>query len=125
MPKLLGITPEYGIPSQEDGLLLDSFDCSWQGEWYDQKNNRGRVCGKLLVDESLNVTLSGAVALGGGLSIKGGASMTLANTLPDLWAETPEATTSVVTDVSRSYSSSDAQKMNVTVTVYAFGAAEA
>ena len=89
MPKLLGITPEYGIPSQEDGLLLDSFDCSWQGEWYDQKNNRGRVCGKLLVDESLNVTLSGAVALGGGLSIKGGASMTLANTLPDLWAETP------------------------------------
>lgn len=51
--------------------------------------------------------------------------MTLANTLPDLWAETPEATTSVVTDVSRSYSSSDAQKMNVTVTVYAFGAAEA
>ena len=123
MPKLLGITPEYGIPSQEDGLLLDSFDCSWQGEWYDQKNNRGRVCGKLLVDESLNVTLSGAVALGGGLSIKGGASMTLANTLPDLWAETPEATTSVVTDVSRSYSSSDAQKMNVTITVYAFGSA--
>lgn len=119
MPKLLGITPEYGIPSQEDGLLLDSFDCSWQGEWYDQKNNRGRICGKLLVDESLNVTLSGAVALGGGLSIKGGASMTFANTLPDLWAETPEATTSVVTDVSRSYSSSDAQKMNVTVTVYA------
>lgn len=125
MPKLLGITPEYGIPSQEDGLLLDSFDCSWQGEWYDQKNNKGRICGKLLVDESLNVTLSGAVALGGGLSIKGGASMTLANTLPDLWAETPEATTSVVTDVSRSYSSSDAQKMNVTITVYAFGAAEA
>lgn len=125
MPKLLGITPEYGIPSQEDGLLLDSFDCSWQGEWYDQKNNRGRICGKLLVDESLNVTLSGAVALGGGLSIKGGASMTLANTLPDLWAETPEATTSVVTDVSRSYSNSDAQKMNVTITVYAFGAAEA
>lgn len=125
MPKLLGITPEYGIPSQEDGLLLDSFDCSWQGEWYDQKNNKGRICGKLLVDESLNVTLSGAVALGGGLSIKGGASMALANTLPDLWAETPDATTSVVTDVSRSYSSSDAQKMNVTITVYAFGAAEA
>ena len=125
MPKLLGITPEYGIPSQEDGLLLDSFDCSWQGEWYDQKNNKGRICGKLLVDESLNVTLSGAIALGGSLSIKGGASMTLANTLPDLWAETPEATTSVVTDVSRSYSSSDAQKMNVTVTVYAFGPAKA
>lgn len=124
MPKLLGITPEYGIPSQEDGLLLDSFDCSWSGEWYDQKDNKGRVCGKLLVDESLSVSMSGAVALGEQMSVKGGAALTLANTLPDLWCEKPEATTSVVTDVSRSYSNSDAQKMNVTVTVYGFRSGE-
>lgn len=124
MPKLLGITPEYGIPSQEDGLLLDSFDCSWSGEWYDQKDNKGRVCGKLLVDESLSVSMSGAVALGGQMSVKAGASLTLANTLPDLWCETPDATTSVVTDISRSYSNSDAQKVNLTLTVYGFRAGE-
>lgn len=120
MPKLLGVTPEYGIPSQEDGLLLDSFDCSWSGEWYDQKDNKGRVCGKLLVDESLSVSMSGAVALGEQVTVRAGASMAMANALPDLWCEKPEATTSVVTDISRSYSNADAQKMNVTVTVYGF-----
>ena len=125
MPTLLGITPQYGIPSQEDGLLLDSLDFSWSGEWYDQKNNKGRVCGKLLVDESISVSMSGAVALGKTLTIRGGAAHTLANAVPDLWAETPEATTSVVTDLSRSYSSSDAQKMNVSLSIYAFGPAEA
>ena len=121
MPTLLGITPEYGIPSQEDGLLLDSLDFAWSGEWYDQKNNRGRVCGKILVDESINVTMSGAVALGSTITIKGGASLTLANAVPDLWAETPEATTTVVTDVSHAFSNSDARKANVSLTVYAFG----
>ena len=125
MPTLLGITPEYGIPSQEDGLLLDSLDFSWSGEWYDQKNNKGRVCGKLLVDESISVSMSGAVVLGKNLTIKGGAALTLANAVPDLWAEAPEATTTVVTDLSRSYSSSDAQKMNVSLSIYAFGPAEA
>ena len=69
--------------------------------------------------------MSGAVALGKNLTIKGGAALTLANTVPDLWAETPEATTSVVTDLSRSYASSDAQKMNVSLSIYAFGPAEA
>ena len=124
MPALLGITPEYGIPSQEDGLLLDSLDFAWSGEWYDQKNNRGRVCGKILVDESINVTMSGAVALGSTITIKGGASLTLANAVPDLWAETPEATTTVVTDISHAFSNSDARKANVSLTVYAFGTAQ-
>lgn len=123
MPKLLGITPEYGIPSAEDGLLIDSLDFSWSGEWYDQKDNRGRICGKLLVDESLSVSMSGAVALGGNVTIKGGSALALANAVPDLWCEKPTATTTVVTDVSRSFSNSDAQKMNVSATVYGFGAA--
>lgn len=125
MPTLLGITPEYGIPSQEDGLLLDSLDFAWSGEWYDQKNNRGRVCGKILVDESINVTMSGAVALGSTITIKGGASLTLANAVPNLWAEEPEATTTVVTDISHAFSNSDARKANVSLTVYAFGTAQA
>lgn len=125
MPTLLGITPEYGIPSQEDGLLLDSLDFAWSGEWYDQKNNRGRICGKILVDESINVSMSGAVALGKTLSIKGGAALTLANAVPDLWADKPEATTTVVTDVSHAFSNSDARKANVSLTIYAFGSAGA
>lgn len=123
MPKLLGITPEYGIPSQEDGLLVDSLDFSWSGEWYDQKDNRGRVCGKLLVDESISVSISGALALGNTVTIKGGSALALVNAVPDLWCEKPTATTTVVTDVSRSFSNSDAQKLNASATVLGFGAA--
>ena len=122
MPKLLGITPEYGIPSQEDGLLLDSLEFTWNPEWYDQKDEKGRLCGKLLVDEYMSVTFGGAIALGQSLTHKGGAALTLANTVPDLWAETPSATTSVITDLSHSYSNSDARKANFTVAVYGFGA---
>ena len=125
MPALLGITPEYGIPSQEDGLLLDSLDFAWSGDWYDQKNNRGRICGKILVDESINVTMSGAVVLGSSITIKGGASLTLANAVPDLWAEQPEATTTVVTDISHAFSNTDARKANVSLAIYAFGPAQA
>ncbi len=120
MPKLLGITPEYGIPSQEDGLLLDSLEFSWVPEWYNQKNEKGRISGKLLVDEYMSVTIGGALALGSTLSYKGGAPMTLANAVPDLWAETPQATTNLVADVSHSYSNSDARKASLTVEVYGF-----
>ena len=121
MPKLLGVTPEYGIPSQEDGLLLDSLEFSWAPEWYDQKDNRGRVCGKILVDESMTVSFGGAIALGKTMTAKGGSALTLANTVPDIWGEQPEATTSIVTELSHSYSNSDARKANLTVTVLGFG----
>ena len=121
MPKLLGVTPEYGIPSQEDGLLLDSLEFSWAPEWYDQKDNRGRVCGKILVDEAITASLGGAIALGKTLTAKGGSALTLANTVPDIWCEPPEATTSIVTELSHSYSNSDARKANLTVAVLGFG----
>lgn len=124
MPKLLGVTPEYGIPSAEDGLLIESLTFSWNGEWYDQKNHKGRVQGKMLVDESMSVSMNGAVPLGDPQTIKGGAALTLANAVPDLWCEQPEATTTVVDSISRSYSNSDAQKLDVSATVYAFGSGE-
>ena len=124
MPKLLGVTPEYGIPSQEDGLLLDSLEFAWAPEWYDQKDNRGRLCGKILVDESISASLGGAIALGKTVTAKGGSALTLANTVPDIWAEPPEATTAIVTELSHSYSNSDARKANLSVTVYGFGPLE-
>lgn len=124
MPKLLGITPEYGIPSAEDGLLIESLTFSWNGEWYDQKDHRGRLQGKLLVDESMSVSMNGAVPLGDQSTIKAGATLALANVVPDLWCEKPEATTTVVDSISRSMSNSDAQKLDVGATILAFGSGE-
>ncbi|MBR4310380.1 MAG: hypothetical protein IKT79_05060 [Akkermansia sp.] len=73
------------------------------------------------MDESISVSISGAIALGNTVTIKGGSAMALVNAVPDLWCDKPTATTSVVTDVSRSFSNSDAQKMNASATVYGFG----
>lgn len=120
MIKILGTMPEFGIPSQEDGLLLDSMSCQHQAEWYEQKNNKGRKCGMGLVDEYVTVSLGGAVALGSTAAHKCGASLTLANTVPDCWCETPETTTSIIKEVSTSYSNSDAVKRDLSVDVLAF-----
>lgn len=124
MIKILGTMPEFGIPSQEDGLLLDSFSCQHQAEWYEQKNNKGRKCGMGLIDEYITVSLGGAVALGSTAVHKCGAALTLANTLPDCWCETPEQTTSVIKEISTSYSNSDAVKRDLSVDVIAMAPSE-
>lgn len=124
MIKILGTMPEFGIPSQEDGLLLDSMSCQHQAEWYEQKNNKGRKCGMGLVDEYVTVSLGGAVALGSTAAHKCGASLTLANTVPDCWCETPETTTSIIKEVSTSYSNSDAVKRDLSVDVLALAESE-
>lgn len=121
MPTLVGVTPEYGIPSQEDGLLLESLEFTWTPEFYEQKNNLGRKCGAILVDEQIDFSVSGAVALGQTLSHKGAELITLVNTVPALWQQTPTATTSIVTELSHSLSNSDARKCSLGGSIFAFG----
>lgn len=123
MPSLIGTTPEYGIPAQEEGLLLESLSFEWKGEWYEQKDNRGRKCGALLVDEEMSFSASGAVALGATNRIKGGALLSLVNVVPDLWQQKPAATTALVTSPKVSMSNTAAQKMDYSGTIYAFGSA--
>lgn len=120
MPSILGIMPEYGIPSQEAGLFAESLSFRWVGNWHEQRNNKGRVCGKMLVDEQIDFSLSGAVALDGSASWKGAAANTLVNVVPDLWCEKPTSTTTVVNDVSRNYSNTDVVKADMSGSVLGF-----
>ena len=48
--------------------------------------------------------------------------MTLANEIPDIWNETPSATTVFLKGVKHNLKNTDAQKMDVSGTVYGFGA---
>ena len=125
MAYILGEVPQYGIASQEDGLFVDSLSFHWVGNWYEQRNNKGRICGKMLIDEQIDVSISGAVATGSTLTWKGGAAITLVNTVPDLWQETPEVTTTVITDVTRNFSSTDVVKADASATIHGFGSAAA
>lgn len=125
MPYILGTIPQYGIPSQEAGLLMESLSFHWAGTWFDQRNNQGRMCGKMLVDEQIDVSITGAVTLDATLTFKGGASLTLVNTVPDLWHTTPTSTTTVVSDITHNFSNTDAVKADVTANIYAFAPASA
>lgn len=125
MAYILGEVPEYGIPSQEAGLFVESLSFHWVGNWFEQRNNKGRICGKMLIDEQIDVSISGAVAADASLTWKGGAAITLINTVPDLWQEKPSATTTIITDITHNYSNTDVVKADASATIHAFGAASA
>lgn len=120
MPTLYGATPEYGMKTEE-GLLVESMDYQWTPDWYEQKGADGRKCGVKLVDEQIDVSMSGAVPLNDTHKLRGGALMSFANVVPDVWAETPQATTSYIGEVKVSKSNSDATKKDLTVHVMAYG----
>lgn len=117
--KLIGTVPQYGM-SAEAGILVESIQVQHQAEWYEQKGPDGRVCGKILVDEHQVVTLSGAEPLNPAEAWKMGDTLSLANVLPGTWCEVPDATVSIITDISYNYSNTDATKKDVTVEVWAF-----
>lgn len=119
--KLIGKVPSFGM-SAEAGILVESIQVQHNGEWYEQKGPDGRVCGKMLIDEHQTVTLSGAEPLDPAESWKMGDTLTLATVLPATWCKTPEATITLITDISYNYSNSDAVKKDVTAEVWAFAA---
>jgi hypothetical protein len=118
--KLIGTCPAYGMKA-EKGMLVESMQVQHNSEWYESKGPKGRIEGKMLIDEHQTVTLSGAEPLDPAESWKMGDTLTLANTLPMTWCQEPTATVSIITDISYNYSNSDAVKKDVTVEVWAFG----
>ena len=122
MPAHIGDVPKHGIDEPEKGIFVESIDFDGQQEIYEQKDNKGKKCGVLIIDEELSFSMSGAILTTGAASLKMGASLTLANEIPDIWNETPSATTVFLKGVKHNHKNTDAQKMDVSGTVYGFGA---
>ena len=72
MPAHIGDVPKYGIDSPEQGIFVESIDFDGQQEIYEQKNNVGKKCGLVIVDEELSFSMSGAVLSTGSSSLKMG-----------------------------------------------------
>ena len=123
MPAHIGDVPKHGIDEPEKGIFVESIDFDGQQEIYEQKDNKGKKGGVLIIDEELSFSMSGAILTTGAASLKMGASLTLANEIPDIWNETPSATTVFLKGVKHNLKNTDAQKMDVSGTVYGFGAA--
>lgn len=121
MPTLLGTLPEFGIAKPEEGILVESITFDGKLEKYDQKDNMGRKCGVIVVDEELSFSMSGALPAGGDFALKMGASLLLANSIPDIWCTKPKATTTFIENVKRTLGNAAAVKLDITGTVYGFG----
>lgn len=122
MPALLGTVPKYGIDKAESGVLIEGLDFDGQPEIYEQKNEKGKKNGLLIIDEQIGFTMTGAIPSTGAAALKVGASLALANTIPDIWGTTPTGTTVFLSGVKHSLKNTDAQKIDVSGTVYGFGA---
>ena len=125
MPAHIGDVPKYGIDSPEQGIFVESIDFDGQQEIYEQKNNVGKKCGLVIVDEELSFSMSGAVLSTGSSSLKMGGTLALANEIPQIWHTPPTGTTVFLKGVTRSLKNTDAQKMDVSGTVYGFGSSSA
>ena len=125
MPAHIGDVPKYGIDSPEQGIFVESIDFDGQQEIYEQKNNVGKKCGLVIVDEELSFSMSGAILSTGSSSLKMGGTLALANEIPQIWHTPPTGTTVFLKGVKRSLKNTDAQKMDVSGTVYGFGSSSA
>ena len=125
MPAHIGDVPKHGIDEPEKGIFVESIDFDGQQEIYEQKNNVGKKCGLVIVDEELSFSMSGAVLSTGSSSLKMGGTLALANEIPQIWHTPPTGTTVFLKGVKRSLKNTDAQKMDVSGTVYGFGSSSA
>lgn len=126
MPAHIGTVPEYGIEKPEQGVLIESFEADGQLNIHEQLNHKGAKSGVLVIDQELSFSMSGAIPAGGGSKeLKMGASLALANEIPDIWNETPTGTTVFIKGVKDSRKNSGPATLDVSGTVYAFGSSVA
>lgn len=113
----IGTTGNWGIPNDQDGILLIdlSFDFSTQEKTV--LNKSGDVIGVSLYQNKVDMKLSGLVAKTSSFSGKIGAVLALANAIP---AHLQQATggTTILMQLSRSLNNEDFEKIELSATHY-------
>jgi hypothetical protein len=113
MPATLhGETGNFGIESAETGIIVTdiSFDYSVQEKTV--ANHEGDIVGVALYQDAVEIKVSGLVAAQGGFSSKVGDALSLTNSIPD-HAMTGGGLT-IITSISRTRTSEDFEKLDVT-----------
>lgn len=121
MPTLYGTTPEFGVKEKEEGILVETMSFDGKLDKYEQKDNKGKVIGVHIIDESLSFSMAGTLPLGGEYTLTMGSTLLLNNAIPPIWASKPQATTVFVESVKRSLTNNGPVKLDVSGTVYGFG----
>ena len=114
----LGTTGNWGIPTDQSGMLLydHSFDFSQQDK--PVLNISGEIIGLSLYQPKVEIKLSGLVTKTSAFSGKIGAAFTLANAIPGHLLAT--GGTTILMQVSRSLNNEDFEKIDLTATHYPY-----
>ena len=114
----LGTTGNWGIPNDQSGLILydASFDFSQQEKTV--LNTSGEIQGIAFYQPKVEVKMSGLVAKTSAFNGKLGTALVVANAIPSHLATSGGSI--IITQISRSLSNEDFEKIEITATNYPF-----
>ena len=115
----LGTTGNWGIPNDQDGLLITDLSFDFSNQEKPVLSKGGEVIGLSLYQEKVEIKLSGLVAQTSSFSGKIGAAIALANAIPAHLQQSTGGTT-ILMQVSRSLNNEDFEKIDLTATHYPF-----
>ena len=115
----LGTTGNWGIPNDQDGLLITDLSFDFSNQEKTVLDKAGEIIGLSLYQAKVEIKLSGLVAKTSSFSGKLGAALTLANAIPGHLQSTSGGTT-IIKQISRALNNEDFEKIDITATHYPF-----
>jgi hypothetical protein len=115
----LGTTGNWGITSDETGILISDLSFDYSNQEKTVLNKSGEIIGLALYQEKVEIKLSGLVAKTSAFAGKIGAALALVNTMPAHLQATSGGTT-VIKQINRALNNEDFEKIDITATHYPF-----
>ena len=115
---LLGTTGIWGIPQDEDGVLITDLSFDFSNQEKPVLDKGGEIIGLSLYQEMAEAKISGLVSKDSPYNGKIGAAITLANALPVHL--NGNGGTTIVNQISRSLNNEDFEKIDITAKHYPY-----
>ena len=115
---LLGTTGNWGIPSDESGLIITDLSFDFSNQEKPVLNREGEIIGMALYQEKVEIKLSGLIGNGSSFNAKVGTALALANSIPDHTSTSGGMT--LISQISRSLNIEDFEKIDVSAVNYPF-----
>ena len=115
----LGTTGNWGITSDETGILISDISFDYSNQEKTVLNKSGEIIGLALYQEKCEIKLSGLVAKTSAFAGKIGAALALVNTMP-AHLQAASGGTTVIKQINRALNNEDFEKIDITATHYPF-----
>lgn len=120
MATIIGTVGQFGIAEEQQGILLESQDFDFKPDNKIQRDYRGKKCGIILYDDSIDVSMKGYIPREDATSIKVGQTLTLANAAPDHGLSVATSGTNVVLGIKIGLKNEDLASFEISSSIYDF-----